>query len=229
MASSTISVPTTHSYTVFAACTADVRLWYLLNPEKSEALVIGTSSQLQVTTSILSPVSVAGVDPPVADKMKSLSVVLDHSHATTVARTWNYHIQAIRHIRHLLTTKLALTLAYRASYYRSWTTVTLCCTEPRPAAYRKCSASRTQHRASFSKCLNDRLLSCSWNTGFLFVKESTTNWQFSHTKPAVHPTHDTSAVTWTSLSHDIVASDTLSQCHGSVVNSKHFYLDSHIT
>ena len=106
---------------VLAACTADVRHWYLqnglqLNPEKSEALVIGTSSQLQVATSNMSSVSVAGVDLPVADKMKILGVVLDRrlsfdSHATMVARACNYHIQAIRHIRHLLTTELALTLA----------------------------------------------------------------------------------------------------------------------
>ena len=33
------------------------------------------------------------------------------SHATSVARTCNFHAHAIRHIRHLLTTELALTLA----------------------------------------------------------------------------------------------------------------------
>ena len=58
---------------LLAACTADVRLWYLqnglqLNLEKSEVLGIGTSSQLQVATSNLSSVSVAGVDLPVAEK-----------------------------------------------------------------------------------------------------------------------------------------------------------------
>jgi len=64
---------------ILAACTADVRHWYLqnglqLNPEKSEALVIGTSSQLHVAMSNMSSVSVAGVDLPVADKMKILGV-----------------------------------------------------------------------------------------------------------------------------------------------------------
>jgi len=48
--------------------------------------------------------------------MKILGVVLVRhltfdSHATTVARACNYHIQAVRQIRHLLTTELALTLA----------------------------------------------------------------------------------------------------------------------
>jgi len=87
---------TADGLTVLAACTADVRQWYLqnglqLNPEKSEALVVGTSSQLHVATSIVSSLSVAGVDLPVADEMKILCVILDRrltfdSHATTVAR-----------------------------------------------------------------------------------------------------------------------------------------------
>ena len=54
--------------------------------------------------------SVAGVDLPVADELKVLGVVLD-SHATSVARACNYHAWAIRHIRHLLTTDLSVTLA----------------------------------------------------------------------------------------------------------------------
>jgi len=63
-------------------------------------------------------VSVAGVDRPVADDIKVLGVVLDwrlsfHKHVSAVARSssCNYHVQAIRHIRHLLTTELAQTLA----------------------------------------------------------------------------------------------------------------------
>jgi len=48
--------------------------------------------------------------------MKVLGVVLDRrlsfdSHVRTVARACNYHLQAIRHIRHLLTTELTVTLA----------------------------------------------------------------------------------------------------------------------
>ena len=106
---------------VLAACTADVRQRYLqnglqLNPDKLEALVVGTSRRLQAATSTMSSVSVAGVDLPMADEMKVLGVVLDsrltfNSHTTSVARSCNYHVQAIRHIRHLLSTNLALTLA----------------------------------------------------------------------------------------------------------------------
>ena len=50
-----------------------------------------------------------------ADKMKVLVVVVDrrlafNNHVAAVARSCNYHAQAIRHIRHLLTTELAQTL-----------------------------------------------------------------------------------------------------------------------
>jgi len=60
--------------------------------------------------------SMAGVDLPVAKEMKVLGVVLDQrltfsKHASAVARSCNYHAEAIRHIRHLLTMDLAQTLA----------------------------------------------------------------------------------------------------------------------
>jgi len=54
-----------------------------LNPDKSEALIVGTSSQL-TSTSALSSVSVAGVDRPVADEMKVLGVALDRRLSSTV-------------------------------------------------------------------------------------------------------------------------------------------------
>ena len=67
---------TAEGQAVLATCTADVRQWYRpmmndlqLNPDKSEALIIGTTNQLQVTRASLSSVTVAGVDLPVADEM----------------------------------------------------------------------------------------------------------------------------------------------------------------
>jgi len=58
-----------------------------------EAVVIGTSSHLQVATSTLSSVSVAVVDLPTADKMMILGVMHDRrlsvdSHATMVERAY---------------------------------------------------------------------------------------------------------------------------------------------
>jgi len=62
---------------VLAECTTYVRQWYLqnclqLNPDKSEALIVGTSNQLQAMSSAVSSVAVAGVDLPIADEMKVL-------------------------------------------------------------------------------------------------------------------------------------------------------------
>jgi len=87
-----------------------------LNPDKSEALMIGTANQLHTVSSTVTSVSIAGVALPVADQMKVLDVVLDQrltfeKQVMAVARSCNYHTQAIRHTRHLLTTELATTLA----------------------------------------------------------------------------------------------------------------------
>ena len=59
--------------------------------------------------------TVAGVDLPVAVEMKVPGVILDQQltfdkYATSVAKSCNYHAQAIRHIRHLLTLELTQTL-----------------------------------------------------------------------------------------------------------------------
>jgi len=104
-----------------AACTADVRLWYLhngmqLNTDKSEALIIGTANQLSTANSAITSVCVADVELPVANEIKVLGVVLDRSlafdkHVLVVIRSCNFHAQAIRHICHLLSTDLVHTLA----------------------------------------------------------------------------------------------------------------------
>jgi len=94
----------------------EVKQWYMqnglqLNPNKSEALFVGTSTQLRAVLSLTS-VSVADVDLPGV-----FSVTLDRrltfdDHASAVARSCNYHARVIRHIRYLLTLNLAQTLAY---------------------------------------------------------------------------------------------------------------------
>jgi len=73
---------TSDGLAILSQCTSDVRQWYLqnglqLNPDKSEALIIGTANQLHAVSSAVSSVSIAGVHLPVADEMKVLSVVLD--------------------------------------------------------------------------------------------------------------------------------------------------------
>ena len=94
---------TTDGLAVLAACTADVRQWYLQNglqlkADKSEALAIRTATQLQAATSTVSSVSVDGVELTVSDEMKVLGVVLDRclsfdSHVRTLARACNYHLK----------------------------------------------------------------------------------------------------------------------------------------
>jgi len=66
---------------ILAACTTDVKQWYIqnglqLNPDKSEALFMGTATQLRAVSSLKS-VSVADVDLPVADSMRVLGITLD--------------------------------------------------------------------------------------------------------------------------------------------------------
>jgi len=111
---------TSDGLSVLAACTTDVKQWYMqnglqLNPDKSEALTVGTANQPRAVTPAVSSVSVAAVDLLVSEDLKALGVVLDRrltfqKHVMAVARSCNYHSQAIRHIRHLLTRELALTL-----------------------------------------------------------------------------------------------------------------------
>ena len=79
---------------VLAACTSDVKQWYMqnglqLNPDKSQALIIGTANQQRAITPAVSSVSVAGVNLPVADEMKALGVVLDRR------PTFQKHIMAV--------------------------------------------------------------------------------------------------------------------------------------
>jgi len=72
---------TAASLSILAACTTDVKQWYMqnglpLNPDKSEALFMGTATQLRAVSS-LKTVSIADVDLPVADSMRVLGVTLD--------------------------------------------------------------------------------------------------------------------------------------------------------
>ena len=67
-----------------------------MNPDKSEALIVGTSSQLN-TTSIPSSVSVAGTDLPVADSMKVLNLLnhfwksyTSYQFANALTTSWPY-------------------------------------------------------------------------------------------------------------------------------------------
>ena len=117
-------------------------------------------------------------------------------HATSVVRACNCHIQAIRHIRYLLKTELALTLVCSLILSRR-TTATLCCTELQPAVFRSCSTCRTLQRVSFCRAPGDRHLShySSSCIGFQSDNGSTTNWPSCRIRSTTVPPRSTSAVT----------------------------------
>ena len=112
---------TSDGLSVLAACTAEVRQWYLqnglqLNPDKSGSLIIGTANQLRTTNSAITSVCVADVELPWPTRSKCsvscwIAVLTFDKHVLVVTRSYNFHAQAIRHIRHLLSTDLARTLA----------------------------------------------------------------------------------------------------------------------
>jgi len=68
-----------------------------LSPDKSEGLIVGTSHQLRQSSPAVLSVTIAGVDLPVAEQMKVLSVVLDQRLRHRCGKVMLfYHIQAIR-------------------------------------------------------------------------------------------------------------------------------------
>jgi len=96
-----------------------VRRWclengLLLNTTKSDAACFGTDHQLRSASDI--SLTMSGVELPLSSHIKSLGVVLDSrltfsDHVTSVVKSCNYHIQALRHIRPIITRDVARTLA----------------------------------------------------------------------------------------------------------------------
>ena len=86
----------------------------LLNPDKSEVIVFGTTASLRAAE--LTSVKVCGAELPVAQNIKSLGVVLDSrltfdKQVQSICKSCNYHLWALRHIRHLVPQEVAHTLA----------------------------------------------------------------------------------------------------------------------
>ena len=80
-------------------------------------MLIGTSTQLRAADNISSIIVVGANLKPTAE-LKSLGVILDSrltfdAHVSAVSKACNYHLWALRHIRHLLTLDLANTVACR--------------------------------------------------------------------------------------------------------------------
>jgi len=87
----------------------------LLNPEKSEVLLIARKANAQNFAGG-SGVAVAGSDITFSVKLKSLGVTLDQNlsfdqHVNNVVKASNFHIKALRHIRPYLNKDVANTVA----------------------------------------------------------------------------------------------------------------------
>ena len=101
-------------------CTAAVRDWFLyngmlLNPDKSEVLLIGGRAQVKSFAGG-SGVSIAGSDITFSVQLKSLGVTWDQNlsfdqHVQNVVKASNFHIRALRHIRPMLNREVANTVA----------------------------------------------------------------------------------------------------------------------
>ena len=101
-------------------CVHKIQQWHLanflqLNPTKSEVMFIGSSHQLNKIKHINS-IDIAGATLPISKSIKLLGVTLDDHlhfdrHISSTVKACNYHIQAIKHVRHLLSTNIANTLA----------------------------------------------------------------------------------------------------------------------
>ena len=104
-------------------CSQAVRDWFLdngmlLNPGKSEVLLIGTQAQVKkfAEGSARSSIAVACTDIKFSVKLKSLGVTIDQSlsfddHIKNVVKASNFHIRALRHIRPMLNREVANTVA----------------------------------------------------------------------------------------------------------------------
>jgi len=104
--------------------------------------------------------------------MKVLDRLSFNRHVTLVAKAAaNFHTHAICWPRNWRSPWRA------ASYCLGWTTATLCCTVPRPAAFRSYSMFRTSRHKSFCRRRDCRRLYHSWNshTGCQFTNALTTS------------------------------------------------------
>ena len=82
-----------------------------LNPEKSEAILLGTHARYK-TLSNINQVDIAGSPIPLSDKIKLLGVTIDSTlnfskHVSLICQSCQYHIRALCHIRPILDAQTA--------------------------------------------------------------------------------------------------------------------------
>ena len=172
-----------------------------LNIDKSEALVAGTPSKLQVVTSTTSSVTVARADLPLAEDMKVLALYLIVVwHSTDTSQRWHEPATTMPEPSGIFVTccpQNSLLLWPAAWYSLGWTTAMLCCMVLQSAVFRSCSVSRTLWRGSSHSRQEGHMLYHCWNSyiGFLFVNGWSTSWPDWHSRSVVHQPQRTSPIT----------------------------------
>lgn len=112
--------PSQIDLTAIQLCTNDIHRWYaengmMLNPTKSEVIAVGTRVQAAAAAAS-GTVEIAGSQVPFSSDVKLLGVTIDSTvsfdkHISSVVRGCNYHLRALRHIRPLITTDVAKSVA----------------------------------------------------------------------------------------------------------------------
>jgi len=101
-------------------CLSSLHSWFChnglcLNPAKSDAILFGTQQRLHHFTNIPA-INIAGTVVNLSNKITTLGVTLDsnlnfNSHVSSVCKTSYYHLQALKHIRPVLTQDMAASIA----------------------------------------------------------------------------------------------------------------------
>jgi len=96
------------TFEALSVCVNDVARWFLengllLNPDKTEAVLFGTSARWKKIPTA-GGIDVTGAVVPFCDTVKLLGVTLDSAlstdrHVTEVVCSCSYHTRALRHIR----------------------------------------------------------------------------------------------------------------------------------
>jgi Reverse transcriptase (RNA-dependent DNA polymerase) len=100
------------------SCINELQCWFwkndlLLNPDKSETILLGTTQRLSHSPTYL---SVVGSNLAVSKILKTLGVTLDSSltfanHVNNVVQSCNFHLRSLQQIRHSLPLDIANTIA----------------------------------------------------------------------------------------------------------------------
>jgi len=106
--------------TALTDCFNDLHWWYTvnglqLNPDKSEAILIGTSARLRHESNITT-LNMGDAQITLAQSTKSLGVTIDNKllfneHVNNVCKAAHYHVRALRHVRKFITEDTAKTIA----------------------------------------------------------------------------------------------------------------------